>query len=33
MNKEEFIMLRSLNKEDYEEGDSPLWKIRKNKWD
>lgn len=33
MNNEEFVMLRSLNKEDYEEGDSPLWKTRKNKWD
>lgn len=32
MNKEEFIMLRSLNKEEYEEGNSPLWKVRKNKW-
>lgn len=32
MNNEEFVMLRSLNKEDYEEGSSPLWKVRKNKW-
>lgn len=33
MNNKEFVMLRSLNKEDYEEGCSPLWKVRKNKWD
>lgn len=32
MNNEEFVMLRSLNKEDYEKGGIPLWKIRKNKW-
>lgn len=33
MNNKEFIMLRSLNKEDYEEGENPLWKVRKNKWE
>lgn len=32
MKNEEFIMLRSLNKEDYIEGDKVLWKKRKNKW-
>lgn len=32
MTNDDFIMLRSLNKEDYEEGAYPLWKRRKHKW-
>lgn len=32
MKNDDFIMLRSLNKEDYEEGCYPLWKKRKHKW-
>lgn len=33
MKKHDFIMLRSLSKEEYREGYAPLWKLRKNKWD
>lgn len=33
MKKHDFIMLRSLSKEEYREGYAPLWKLRENKWD
>lgn len=33
MKKHDFIMLRSLSKEEYREGYASLWKLRKNKWD
>lgn len=33
MKNDDFVMLRSLNKENYIEGNKVLWKRRKNKWE